>query len=1638
MNGCLSYLALKRCALLLPGWSLLAVRRSRQRNLLSGKTSWTIVSVGTMHMALRKPPVTTLLYQPESVSDGEQLASVPIGQPIANTQAYVLDTLLQPVPAGVPGELFISGVGLARGYLHRPDLTAERFLPHPFSTIPGARLYRTGDMVRYQPNGNLEFIGRADTQVKLRGFRVEPGEIETLLSQHTAVSDVVVLAREDTPNDIRLVAYIVTKQNSPSLVAQLRKHLQDKLPPYMIPAAFVLMETLPRVPSGKVNRRALPAPERMHTNVDEAYEVPRTPIEEILAGMWASVLHLELVSRNDHFFKLGGHSLQATQVVARLREVLQVEMPVRAIYDAPTLPALAMAVERARQREKGQLIPHIQRADRRSVLPLSFAQQRLWFLDQLQSGSPFYNMPIAFYVRGLLDVATLEQSLNALVLRHEILRTTFAMVNEQPVQIIAPTLHLPLHLVRLAEIADSSAQKAEVVRLAREEAQRPFDLQHGPLIRATLLCLSSREHALLLTLHHIIADGWSADIFFQELNTLYTARTTGQPFSLPDLSVQYADYAIWQREWLQGELLEKQLAYWRQQLHDAPVKLELPTDHPRPAIQTFKGAHLAFTLPLSLSQQLQSLSREEGVTLFMTLLAAFQVLLSRYAGQTDVVVGTPISGRTHRETEGLIGLFLNTLVMRTDLSGDISFRELLGRVREVSLGAYMHQDLPFEKLVEELQPERSLSQSPLFQVLFVLQNVPPSRIKLSSLSLEPLDISSETAKFDISFELVETSRGLAGSVEYNTDVFEAATIKRMIGHYVTILEGIVTNSEQCITTLPLLTTVESQQVLKAWNDTHRVYSQNQYLHSLFEVQAELTPDRVAVVFEEQQWTYRELNERANQLAHYLQQLGVGPEVVVGLCLERSLEMVVGLIAILKAGGVYMPLDPEYPRERLIFMLHDAQTSVLLTRQQYREIFLEYQETIVYLDSQWNRLATESTTNPFSGVTSENLAYMIYTSGSTGKPKGAMNTHRGISNRLLWMLETYHLAETDRVLQKTPFSFDVSVWEFFWPLLNGAQLIMVRPKGHRDSAYLVKLLIEQKITALHFVPSMLYAFLEEPGLEQCQSLRQVICSGEALTLDLQERFFARLNAELHNLYGPTEAAIEVTFWACRRESDRQIVPIGHPIANTQIYLLDTHLQPVPISVPGELYIGGVGLARGYHNRPDLTAEMFIPDPFSDKPGQRLYKTGDLARLLADGAIEFLGRINSQTKLRGFRIELQEVETVLAEYPGIRETVALVREDVPGDQRLVAYIVARQEYTPEELRSFLRERLPEYMIPSVFIPLQQLPLTTSGKIDRHILPIPEYKGYEMDVSTSPQTVLEEVLTGIWVDILHLERVGVRDNFFDLGGHSLLATRMIARVREIFQVDVPLRAIFESPTVVDLAGWIEVARNGSSRISDVPSLVSQAREMILPLSFEQERLWFLSQLEPDSPAYNIPVALQVQGDLNLDVLGESLNVLVQRHEALRTTFMALDGIPRQVIAPDLYIKPSIINLNDYSHREQEHEVRRWATEEASEPFDLSRGPLLRVKILQLDVSEHILLITIHHSIADAWSIGILLNELSTIYSAIITRSTLCLINAAHPIRGLCSLAAKMATRRSIGTTGGLLAQAIAECFGCAGYAH
>ncbi|HEU4558162.1 MAG TPA: amino acid adenylation domain-containing protein, partial [Longimicrobium sp.] len=1336
-----------------------------------------------------------------------------IGRPISNTRAYVLGAALLPLPAGVPGELYLGGRGLARGYLGRPGLTAERFVPDPFSGEAGARLYRTGDRARWRADGTLQYLGRLDAQVKVRGFRIELGEVEAALRRHHRVRECVVVARENQPGEKQLVAYVVGGVDAEAL----RAHLRRSLPEYMVPGAFVFLDALPLTPNGKLDRKALPAPDL--ALAEETYVAPRTPTEEVLAGIWAEVLRLERVGVEESFFELGGHSLLAMRVVSRVRELFAVELPLRALFEGPTVAELAGRL--ADERRRGLPVPPpVVPAGRTGALPLSFAQERLWFLDRLEPGSATYNIPVALRLGGTLDEAALERALGEIVRRHEALRTVFAEVDGWPVQVITPFGGFALPVEELSGLGDAD-REVEVGRRAGEEARRAFDLSAGPLFRAALLRLGAQEHVLLLSMHHIVSDGWSMGVLFRELSALYAAFREGGESPLPELPVQYADYAVWQREQLAGEVLDRQLSYWRERLAGAPELLELPTDRPRPPVQTYRGATVPVELSLELLERLQALGRSEGATLYMTLLGAFQVLLSKYGGGEDVVVGSPIAGRTRREVEELIGFFVNTLVLRTDLGGDPSFREVLRRVREVTLGAYEHQEVPFEKLVAELQPERSMSHSPLFQVMFTLQNAGDSGGALPGLEVGGAGAAMEIARFDLSLELMATPQGLRGGLNYSTDLFERGTAERMLVHLARVLEQAAADADVRLSRLELLGEAERARVLEEWSRTEAQDPADRCIHELFQAQAARTPGAVAVVLGGAELTYAELDARANRLAHYLRALGVGPEVRVGLCVERSLELVVCVLGVLKAGGAYVPLDPGYPADRLAFMLRDAAVPVLLTHSPLGQGLPAHAGRVVLLDVEAGAIAREPAHAPESGVAAQNLAYVIYTSGSTGRPKGAAIPHGALARYLTWAGATYGFGNGRGAPLHSSLSFDLTVTSLFVPLLTGEAVVLAPDEGVEALAAVLR--SSGPFGFVKITPAHLSLLLEQlaPG-EAARATGRFVVGGESLPGEVVARWGeVAPEVSITNEYGPTETVVGCCIHTLKaRDATAGVVPIGRPSPGTALYALDGRMSPCPIGVPGELFVGGGQVGRGYLARPALTAERFVPDPFSAAPGARLYRTGDRVRWRADGKLEFMGRLDEQVKIRGFRIELGEIEACLAEHPQVREAVVVAREDAPGDRRLVAYVAGAVE--ADALRAHVRQGLPEYMVPGAFVVLDRLPLTANGKVDRKALPAPDLAPAE-ERYVAPRTSVEEVLAGIWVEVLGRERVGVEESFFELGGHSLLATRMVSRIRAVFGVELPLGAVFEGPTVAELAGRVEEMRRAGLPLP--PSVVRRS---------------------------------------------------------------------------------------------------------------------------------------------------------------------------------------------------------------------
>ncbi len=1548
---------------------------------------------------LQQYPAVPLLnaYGPAECSDDvavhairfplpDDLVHVPIGRPIDNIRLYIVNTFMAPVPVGVPGELCVGGVGVGRGYVNDPERTAAVFIPDPFSSEAGRRLYKTGDLARYRPDGTIEFLGRRDHQVKVRGYRIELGEIEAQLGYHPDVHDAVVLAREDRPGDKRLVAYVVGHRGRVPDTGALRGFLREKLPEYMVPATFLILEMLPRTPNGKIDRRALPAPDASGL-AGHRYVGPRTATEDIITGIWAEVLGLERIGVHDHFFDLGGHSLLATQVVSRLRGAFQVDMPLRTLFDAPTIADLAAAVETARMTVAEPDAVPLAPANQEGAPPLSFAQQRLWFLSQLEPGAASYNVPAAVRLIGPLDRQVLEQSFMSVVSRHAVLRTTFVAIDGQPVQHIASDIELQMPVVDLGTIPESERQMT-VRRLAAEEAQRPFDLTRGPLFRVRLLAVSPSEHVLLLTLHHSVSDGWSMNVLIREMTELYGASIAGQPSPLAPLPLQYADYAIWQRRWLQGAVRDGQLDYWLNDLKGALPVLPLPTDRLRPAVQSYRGARYTFTVPAEVCARLLKLSRRQGVTLFMTLLAGFQVLLFRYTGQTDLCIGTPIANRTRVELEGLIGFFVNTLVLRTDLAGNPRFTDLLARVREKVLAAHGHQDLPFEQLVEALHPTRDLSRSPLFQVMFALQTPSAITPRVEGLQLDVLDVDPGIAQFDLSLDMIVEDQGLSGSFEYSTDLFEEATIRRMAEHLLVLLEGMAAHPETRLADLPLLTEHERQQSVTAWNPAPVGMPAEGGIHALFEAQASRNPDAVALVWEDRSLTYGSLNARSNQLAHALRRQGVGPDVRVGLCVERSFDMIVGLLAILKAGGAYVPIDPAYPPDRIAYLLTDAQAPVLLTHEPLlRDLPVGFMQRVLCLDRDWAEVAQESEEPPSFVSTPLNLAYLIYTSGSTGLPKGAMVSHGSLMRTYEAWQQAYQLTGELCLLQMANIAFDVCTADWMRALCSGGRLVLCPTELLLAPERLHALMRREQVNAADFAPAVvrpLMRSLEQTG-QRLEGMRLLIVGSdvwERREYDALRRLCGPAT-QIVNAYGVTEATIDSAY--CDGTSldaiaPKQAVPIGRPLAHTQLYVCDAALQPVPVGVPGELYLGGAGIARGYWQRPDLTAERFLPDPFSAVPGARLYRTGDRARRLSDGTVDFLGRLDEQVKLRGVRIELGEIEARLAMHPDVREAVVLLREDQPGEKRLTAYVVPQNAValSISGLRGWLAERVPEVMVPTAIVLLDALPVTPHGKVDRRALPVPE-RSRSGAQQVSPRTDHEAQLAAIWAQVLGLETVGIHDNFFELGGDSILSLQVIARAREAGLGLTP-RQLFQHQTIAALAADIETGIGGAGR-PDVPAPEQGLVTGTVPLTPIQQ--WFFDQAWPNVHHWNQALLLSVKQPLEMKPLESAVSALQRHHDALRLRFMPEGEGWLQVHAPDGEVAPvHRVDLSRVPEAEQQAALEKAATEWQG-TLHVTQGPLLRVVWFDCG-GRHPgrLLVVIHHLVVDGVSWRIVLEDLQTAY--------------------------------------------------------
>ncbi len=1858
----------------------------------------------------------------------ENAVTIPIGKSIANSTSYVLDKNFNPVPVGVPGELYCGGDGLAEQYYNRPALTAEKFIPDPFSKKGGGRLYRTGDLVRLLPDGSIEFIGRIDHQVKIRGFRIEIGEIESELKNHPELKEVIILAREDKPGDRRLVAYIVPHDDKAPTIGELRTYLLEKLPDYMVPSFFVFMDALPINPNGKVDRKALPVPDLDRPDLDKEFVAPRNKLERTLAKMWQEILGIERIGIYDNFFELGGNSLQAAVFVNRIKKDFGEDAHVRSIFLAPTIAKFSMYIQEyysdviekffgelevqkeetlilgeslkpiekidelkiqrikeimtslqpfdekpeslkknpkavfvlspprsgstlfrvmlagnpelfappeldilsfntlAERREAfaadfsiwleatwraimeikdceletakeimadcerrdlsskefyGQLqewigdkllvdktpsypldmeilkraeanfdepyyihltrhpyatiysfleakldknffryehpftrqelaemiwlichqnildflqdipkerqirinfeslvtypepiiravceflniefhqdmlkpyegkkmtdgvtadsqmvgdfkfylhkkidnraanrwkdvhkhnflsdiaweiaeqldyektsdlddrkepegqkpksMPAIKPVSRDGELPLSYQQQRLWFLDQMEPGSASYNIPVSIRIEGKFDVHAAEKSLNEIIRRHEVLRTHFINVDGRAGLRIVNEIHIPVETVDITGLPQEE-KESEARRLAIAEAKKPFSLENDPLIRWLVIKLSDECYVMALTLHHIIADGWSTGIIIQEFAALYQAISTNTVPILADLEVQYADYANWQRQWLQGDVLDAQLNFWRNMLHDAPPMLELPTDHPRPAEVTYNGASELFAIPEGVTYAVKSFCKKENTTEFMTLMATFKALLSRYSGQRDVSVGTPIANRGISEIESLIGFFVNTLVIRSKLDDNPTFRELVHQVREVSLGAYSHQELPFEMLVDELQPQRDMSHTPLFQVMFAFQNMPVQHLELPDCVISPFNVGSVTSKFELTLSIREFQGEFRGTLEYNTDIYEPATIKRMIQHYKELLEHAMANPEGKVTHLPLMPDWEKQRLIHEWNATENSYPRDSVIQQLFEQQVEKNFNGIAVSYGDTKLTYAELNRRANQLAHYLRKQGVGPDVLVGVCIERSVELIVGIVGILKAGGAYVALDPSYPKDRLVYILEDTNVPVMLTLE--RMIMEPLSDVVeeLRLDADWEKIEKESEENPPNETLPENLAYLIYTSGSTGKPKGVMMQHRSAINLWAGLNQTIydnHPSKQMKVSLNAPLLFDASVQQLVM-LMSGHTLEIIPQEARQDGIALLDFIRKSKMDVLDCVPSQLKLLIVAGLFEDGDWVPPVLLpGGEAIDEITWKTLRESKLTDTYNMYGPTECAVDSTICRVKTADDRPV--IGRPINNAQLYVLDENFNPTPIGVHGELFIGGDGLARGYLNRADLTAEKFIPDPFSNQPGARLYRTGDLVRYLADGNVEFIRRIDHQVKVRGFRIELGEIEANLDQHPALKESVVIVREDEPGNKRLVAYIIPKNEEAPNisELRAHLKDKLPEYMVPAAFVYLEKMPLTPNGKIDRKALPEPDFQRPELEGEfVAARNEAEEKLVAVWQEVLGIDKIGVNDNFFELGGDSILTIQVIAKAKQAGLQLTP-KQLFQHPTV---AGLAEVAGTAVAIQAEQGVVTGE-----IPLTPIQHS--FFEQNFPEPNHWNQSILLEMRESLDVSRLKQAIKLLMSHHDVLRLRFYQSDDGWQQVNEDDSQELPFLqIDLSKLQAEEQAETIEKFSSK-LQGSLNITEGPIAKFAFFNLgEDNPGRLLIAVNHLAIDGISWRILLEDLYNAYT-------------------------------------------------------
>ncbi|HET9280163.1 MAG TPA: amino acid adenylation domain-containing protein, partial [Flavitalea sp.] len=1542
------------------------------------------------------PTENTTFSLTYNIKEKEFTRPIPIGRPLNNRSAYVLNSQYKPVPVGVAGEICLGGAGLSRGYLKREELTKEKFIPNPFEE--GGRLYRTGDLGRWLPDGNIEYLGRLDDQVKIRGFRIELGEIESVVSQTGLVRQVVVVVKEDRQRNKRLVAYIVPEGSFER--EKIITTLRDKLPEYMIPSQWVELEQLPLTSNGKVDKRALPEPGEFEYRSNE-YAAPVTQTERDLAEIWNDIFGLKRVGIHDNFFELGGHSLLAMRLISRIRQDTLVEITIKDLFLNPTISQLSAHLDL--QRNQGLLLPSIQKQPRPEFIPLSFSQERLWFIDLLE-GSVQYHLPIVLRLKGPLNIPALKNALQQLINRHEALRTTIRTKEGQGYQFILPENGWQLTVVDRSTYKPGTSDFEQHVR---QLISSPFDLARDHMVRGQLIRIADGEHMLVLTMHHIASDAWSVPIVVEEIITAYTSFAKNKQSHLTDLPVQYADYSLWQRSYLTGETLDKKLQYWKEKL-DGLTPLQLPTDYARPAVLSTKGSMVEFGIPGNLGDQIYALAKKEGATLFMTLLAAFKVLLSRYSGQQDICVGSPVANRTQKEVEPLIGFFINSLALRSDLNNDPSFSDLLQQVKSTTLEAYQNQEVPFEKVVDAVVKDRDMSRSPLFQVMLVLENNPAvPELELNEIQISQEKFSSNTAKFELTLNIAETPGGLQASIEYSTDLYHAKTIQRMIGHYIELLTAIVQAPNKKISALSFLTKPEKHQLLHVFNKSGVQYPKSKTIVDLFETQAAKKPANIALVFQDKRLSYQELDIRSNQLAHYLKGKGVKQDSLVPICIERGLEMIVGLLGILKAGGAYVPVDPEYPEDRISYMVEDTAAPIVISSEESRSKIVNNAIDIVSIDGDWSAISKQSRTKVESNIRPENLAYVIYTSGSTGKPKGVLIEHRNVVRLFETDSPLYHFTESDVWTMFHSFCFDFSVWEIYGALFYGGRVVVVPKEATRDAERFSELLLEQNVTILNQTPSAFYV-LQDQLVEKTKTIpiRYVIFGGEALNPSrLQPWKELYPSCRLVNMYGITETTVHVTYQEIEWQhinGSRSV--IGKPIPTLTAYILDKDGNLLPSGVAGELHIGGSGLARGYLNRPDLTLERFINDPFSGEPGARLYRTGDLARWLPDGTLEYLGRIDEQVKIRGYRIELGEIESVLHECDLVSQAVVLAKQDKEGNKRLVGYIVPEGRFEKGGIISYLKGKLPDYMVPASWVSLESLPLTSNGKINKKVLPDPEASDLTEAEYVEPVTEEEIAIAGVWKEILNVERVGIHDNFFELGGDSIKVIRVVHKLKNLFNKEIRVFDIYHTATLSELARIIHAANETPTNAifdsirdelavlkQNIIHLIPNADhiEDIYPMSDIQSGMVYAALLNPDLGIYHDRFTYYLSKDLNVEVFEKAISILVEKHSILRTAFnLDIHSEGLQIVYKTVQFKVEFINLEIASEEEGNKYVDRYVKSEVARPFEVDKAPVWRATIIKLK-TRNAFIFQVHHALLDGWSVASFNTELNNLYFGLLTNS-------------------------------------------------